>query len=110
VTHIVPVYEGYALPANIRRLDVAGRHMTEYLIKLLLLRGYTFNRSADYETVREMKEQVRHSVPPPCLQLGVLCPVCAASRAREFLFTRGRCATWGTTSSWRRSLRSRRPP
>jgi len=29
VTHIVPVYEGYALPANIRRLDVAGRHMTE---------------------------------------------------------------------------------
>jgi len=58
VTHIVPVYEGYALPANIRRLDVAGRHMTEYLIKLLLLRGYTFNRSADYETVREMKEQV----------------------------------------------------
>ncbi|EOD34198.1 hypothetical protein EMIHUDRAFT_449293 [Emiliania huxleyi CCMP1516] len=49
VTHIVPVYEGYALPANIRRLDVAGRHMTEHLIKLLLLRGYTFNRSADYE-------------------------------------------------------------
>jgi len=67
VTHIVPVYEGYALPANIRRLDVAGRHMTEYLIKLLLLRGYTFNRSADFETVREMKEQVRHSVAPPCL-------------------------------------------
>ncbi len=58
VTHIVPVYEGFALPQNIKRLDVAGRHLTEYLIKLLQLRGYTFNRTADYETVREMKEKV----------------------------------------------------
>ena len=58
VTHVVPVYEGFALPQNIKRLDVAGRHLTEYLIKLLLLRGYTFNRTTDYETVREMKEKV----------------------------------------------------
>ena len=49
VTHIVPVYEGFALPQSIRRLDVAGRHLTEYMIKLLLLRGYTFNRTADFE-------------------------------------------------------------
>jgi actin-related protein 2 len=58
VTHIVPVYEGYALPDKIKRLDIAGRHLTEYLIKLLLLRGYTFNRTADFETVREIKEKV----------------------------------------------------
>lgn len=58
VTHVVPVYEGFALPANIKRLDVAGRHLTEYLIKLLMLRGYTFNRAADFETVREIKEKV----------------------------------------------------
>ena len=58
VTHVVPVYEGFALPQSIRRLDVAGRHLTEYLIKLLQLRGYTFNRTADYETVREIKEKV----------------------------------------------------
>ena len=30
---------------------------TQYLIKLLLLRGYTFNRTADFETVREIKEK-----------------------------------------------------
>ncbi|KAF1802766.1 actin family [Mucor lusitanicus] len=57
VTHIVPVYQGYA-PANLtRRLDVAGRHVTRYLIKLLLLRGYAFNRTADFETVRQIKEK-----------------------------------------------------
>ena len=53
VTHIVPVYEGFALPDKIKRLDIAGRHLTEYLIKLLLLRGYTFNRTADFETARQ---------------------------------------------------------
>jgi actin-related protein 2 len=58
VTHIVPVYEGFALPQSIRRLDVAGRHLTEYLIRLLLLRGYAFNRTADFEVVREIKEKV----------------------------------------------------
>jgi len=58
VTHIVPVYEGFAMPQQIKRLDVAGRHLTEYMIKLLQLRGYTFNRTADFETVREIKEKV----------------------------------------------------
>jgi len=58
VTHVVPVYEGYSNPQTIQRLDVAGRHLTEYLIKLLQLRGYTFNRTADFEVVREIKEKV----------------------------------------------------
>lgn len=51
VTHICPVYEEYALPHLTRRLDIAGRDITRYLIKLLLLRGYAFNHSADFETV-----------------------------------------------------------
>ncbi|XP_066983337.1 actin-related protein 2 isoform X7 [Macrobrachium rosenbergii] len=57
VTHICPVYEGFTLP-QIRRLDIAGRDITVYLIKLLLLRGYAFNHSADFETVRMMKEKL----------------------------------------------------
>ena len=40
VTHICPVYEGFGLQNITKRLDVAGRDITKYLIKLLLLRGY----------------------------------------------------------------------
>mmetsp|Transcript_21330 Transcript_21330/g.37763 ORF Transcript_21330/g.37763 Transcript_21330/m.37763 type:complete len:390 (+) Transcript_21330:427-1596(+) len=60
VTHVVPVYEGYVPSHLIRRLNVAGRHITRYLIKLLLLRGYSFNRTADFETVREIKEKLAY--------------------------------------------------
>jgi len=58
VTHIVPVYEGFSLPHLIKRLNVAGRDVTRYLIKLLLLSGYAFNRTADFETVRQIKERL----------------------------------------------------
>lgn len=58
VTHIVPVYDGFAMPHLTRRLDIAGRDVTRYLIKLLLMRGYAFNRTADFETVREIKEKL----------------------------------------------------
>ena len=43
---------------NIKRLNLAGRHVTEYLIKLLMLRGYAFNSSAVFEVVREIKEDI----------------------------------------------------
>ena len=58
VTHVVPVYDGFAMPHLTRRLDIAGRDVTRYLIKLLLMRGYAFNRTADFETVREIKEKL----------------------------------------------------
>lgn len=58
VTHVVPVFDGFALPHLTRRLDVAGRDVTRRLINLLLLRGYAFNRTADFETVRQIKEQL----------------------------------------------------
>jgi len=57
-THVVPVYDGFVPQNLIRRLDVAGRHITRYLIKLLLLRGYSLNRTADFETARMIKEKL----------------------------------------------------
>jgi len=56
VTHVCPVLEGFAQPNLVKRLNVAGRHVTTYLCKLLQLRGYNFNRTADADAVREIKE------------------------------------------------------
>ncbi|CRG89620.1 Actin-related protein 2 [Talaromyces islandicus] len=58
VTHVVPVFESTVLNHHIRRLDVAGRDVTRNLIALLLRRGYALNRTADFETVRQVKEKL----------------------------------------------------
>lgn len=57
VTHCIPVVHNTIDHNNIMRLNVAGRHITEYLIRLLQIKGYAFNSTADFETVREMKEK-----------------------------------------------------
>ncbi|KAL8743102.1 MAG: hypothetical protein Q9190_004510 [Brigantiaea leucoxantha] len=65
VSHAVPVYEGFAMPNSIRRIDVAGRDVTEQMQLLFRKAGYLFHTSAEKEVVRMIKEKTCYVAPDP---------------------------------------------
>ena len=57
VTHAVPIYEGFALPHAIVRMDIAGRDVTEHMQLQLRRAGHRFYTSSEMEVVRQIKEK-----------------------------------------------------
>ncbi|CAL2048149.1 unnamed protein product [Caenorhabditis brenneri] len=57
VTHVVPVYEGVAVPHAILRLDLAGKQLTDYLCKLYAERGHSFTTSFGREMTIDIKKK-----------------------------------------------------
>lgn len=58
VSHVVPVYEGFALPSSIKRMDVAGRDITTQLsYNIRRMSGVALQSSSEMEIVRLIKEQ-----------------------------------------------------
>ncbi|XP_054299474.1 actin-related protein T2 [Pongo pygmaeus] len=58
VTCTVPIFEGYSLPHAVTKLHVAGRDITELLMRLLLASGHTFPCELDKGLVDDIKKKL----------------------------------------------------
>eukprot|EP01017_Pseudomicrothorax_dubius_P043766 TRINITY_DN7349_c0_g2_i6.p1 TRINITY_DN7349_c0_g2~~TRINITY_DN7349_c0_g2_i6.p1 ORF type:complete len:380 (-),score=85.75 TRINITY_DN7349_c0_g2_i6:346-1485(-) len=58
-TSSVPIYEGYALPHAIMKIDLAGKDLTKYLLSLLKRSGVNFSMYSDreLEIAKDIKER-----------------------------------------------------
>ena len=57
-SHIVPIYEGFPIQHNIQSIDFGGKELTDYLMKLLIEKGYYIDTEIERNTIRNIKEQL----------------------------------------------------
>ena len=54
------IYEGYISNGDVRVIELAGREVTDYLMRLLSKRGYSFTTAFEREIVSDIKEKLTY--------------------------------------------------
>lgn len=93
VSHIVPIFEGFALSHAIQRVDLAGRDVTTYLQRLLRQKGYNLMTSAEKEIVRDIKEKLCYVALDPEKEMLISKKV--AGLEKSYMLPDGECVAIG---------------
>jgi actin-related protein len=56
VPYSVPIHEGRTFPHAVMSVDLGGRDITAWLLKILNERGHTFRRYSEHQIARHIKE------------------------------------------------------
>ena len=57
-TYITPIFENYIMHKSIKKLEIGGKHITDYLIKLLQFNGFSLNPIVNFDNINEIKEKL----------------------------------------------------
>eukprot|EP00475_Leptophrys_vorax_P014764 TRINITY_DN21036_c0_g1_i1.p1 TRINITY_DN21036_c0_g1~~TRINITY_DN21036_c0_g1_i1.p1 ORF type:complete len:472 (-),score=127.32 TRINITY_DN21036_c0_g1_i1:71-1486(-) len=92
VTHTIPIYEGYAFAHCVKRLNLAGRDLSEYFMSLMADKGHHFSTTAEREIAREIKEEImfeKFSSPAVYIALQAILSLYGAGRTTGLVLDSG---------------------
>mmetsp|Transcript_10846 Transcript_10846/g.37795 ORF Transcript_10846/g.37795 Transcript_10846/m.37795 type:complete len:382 (-) Transcript_10846:57-1202(-) len=97
VSHTVPIYEGYALPHAIMRMQLAGRDLTDYLGRLLAERGGATADAVAGDAGRDAVTAIKESLTYVALDFDQEMKTASESAApdREYVLPDGRTISVG---------------